>query len=69
MTYEDLTPEQRAEADRNPIHVETQEEFYAALDRSYRTGQPVIPPSMEKANEWGYGDWVDGEDPAAGQDG
>lgn len=69
MTYEDLTAEQQAAADRKPIVVKTQEEFYEAIDRSYRTGQPIVGPSPEQAREWGFGDWVDGEDPAAGQDG
>ena len=69
MTYEDLTPEEQAEADRNPIEVATQEEFYDALDLSYKTGRPVVGPTPEQAREWGYGDWVDGEDPADREDG
>lgn len=63
MTYEDLTPEEQAEADRNPIEVTTQEEFYEALDLSYKTGRPIVGPSEEQARDWGYDDWVpDGED-------
>ena len=69
MTYEDLTPEEQAEADRKPIEVTTQEEFYEALDLSYKTGRPVVGPTAEQAREWGYGDWVDGEDPADREDG
>lgn len=58
--YEDMTPEERAAADRNPIVVKSQDEFYEALDESHRTGRPVEVPSIEKAREWGYGDSLDG---------
>ena len=54
MTYEDLTAEQRAEADRNPIVVNKEEDVDAALNESYRTGRPVEVPSMETAREWGF---------------
>ena len=58
--YEDMTPEEQAEVDANPIVVTTQEEFYDALDESDRTGRPVEVPSMEQARAWGYGDSLDG---------
>ena len=61
MTYEDLTPEEQAEADRNPIVVSKEEEVDAALNESYRTGRPVEVPSMETAREWGF-DEIDPEE-------
>jgi hypothetical protein len=68
MTYEDLTPEQQAEADRNPIVVNKEEDVDAALNESHRTGRPVEVPSMETAREWGFLDEIFPEDVEAGEE-
>ena len=60
--YEDMTPEERAEADRNSIYVEKEEDIDAALDLGHRTGRSVEVPSMEKAREWGFFDDLGPED-------
>lgn len=62
MTYEDLTPEERAEADSNPIVVTKEDEVDAAVNLSARTGRPVVLPSEEAAEAWGGYDRIDPKD-------
>ena len=45
--------DERDEKQREPVRVESREEFDEAVGELFRTGRPIEAPSLEALDDWG----------------